>query len=491
MKILFRLLTLTALLSVALAACAPAAPTAGPAATEPSSAAQPPAATDEPAATSAPAEKDVLKVWSFTNEINTMAIAYTCIHPETNVVVEYTVIPMTNGEYQTKLKAALGTADMPDVIALEAAFVKQYVESPDILADLGELLPLAEENKTYPFVTDVGTHDGVTKAFAYQATPGAVFYRRSLAKEYFGTDDPAEIQAMMSDLDKFTEMAAIVKEKSNGNTYMVGSSGEFQNPFYANRAEPWVVDDTLTVDPMAEKYIEIAKLFRDQGYEAQATQWQEGWFAGMNDSLVDAEGNPKQVFSYFLPTWGLPYVLAPNAKSADGAHDTSGDWGVVTGPLPYQWGGTWLGVVKDSPNQELAKDFVRFATLDQENLKNWATGVYTHDYLAQCDPNIPEDQAQAPGDFVSSQVVVDEIIPSFDDSELSAFLAGQNSYAGFAEAAPSVNAKLMQGSDDAIQRALNDPRDQYLNGEITLEEMWAAWKAAIAVEFPELTIPED
>jgi hypothetical protein len=286
-------------------------------------------------------------------------------------------------------------------------------------------------------------------------------------------------------------MAAIVKEKSNGNTYMVGSSGEFQNPFYANRAEPWVVDDTLTVDPMAEKYIEIAKLFRDQGYEAQATQWQEGWFAGMNDSLVDAEGNPKQVFSYFLPTWGLPYVLAPNAKSADGAHDTSGDWGVVTGPLPYQWGGTWLGVVKDSPNQELAKDFVRFATLDQENLKNWATGVYTHDYLAQCDPNIPEDQAQAPGDFVSSQVVVDEIIPSFDDSELSAFLAGQNSYAGFAEAAPSVNAKLMQGSDDAIQRALNDPRDQYLNGEITLEEMWAAWKAAIAVEFPELIIPED
>jgi hypothetical protein len=272
---------------------------------------------------------------------------------------------------------------------------------------------------------------------------------------------------------------------------MLGSDGEFQNPFYANRAQPWVVDDTLTVDPMVEKYIEMAKLFRDEGYEAQATQWQEGWFAGMNDSLVDAEGNPKQVFSYFLPTWGLPYVLAPNAKSADGAHDTSGDWGVVTGPLPYQWGGTWLGVVKDSPNQEKAKDFVRFATLDQENLKNWATGVYTHDYLAQCDPNIPEDQAQAPGDFVSSQVVVEEIIPTFDDSDLTAFLAGQNSYAGFAEAAPSVNAKLMQGSDDAIQRALNDPRQQYLNGEITLEEMWAAWKAAIAVEFPELTIPED
>ncbi len=66
---------------------------------------------------------------------------------------------------------------------------------------------------------------------------------------------------------------------------------------------------------------------------------------------------------------------------------------------------------------------------------------------------------QAPGDFVSSQVVVEAITASFDDSELSAFLAGQNSYAGFAAAAPSVNAKLMTGSDDAIQRAMRRPAE--------------------------------
>ena len=416
----------------------------------------------------------------------TMAVAYEGKNP--GVDIKYTMIPMTNGEYQTKLKAALGTADAPDVIALEAAFVKQFVES-DMLADLGELLPVAEAAQTYPFVLDVGSNEGVTKAYAYQATPGALFYRRSLAKEYFGTDDPAEIQALLSDFDKYTEAAAVVKEKSGGDTYMVASSGDFQNPFFANREQPWVVDDTLTVDPMVNKYVEIAKLFRDEGYEAQATQWQEGWFAGMNDSLVDANGNAKKVFSYFLPTWGLPYVLAPNATSADGSSDTSGDWGVITGPLPYQWGGTWLGVLKDSAKMDLAKKFIEFATLDEENLTNWATGVYTNEFLKAIDPNVPADQQQAPGDFVSSKVVVDKIISSFDDSELSAFLAGQNSYGGFAEAAPSVNAKLMQGSDDAIQRAMNDPLNQYLNGAITEEEMWAAWKEALLIDFPDLIIP--
>lgn len=439
--------------------------------------------TEEPPVTG---EKTVLDMWSFTNELMTMAVAYECINP--NVDIQFSMVPMTDGEYQTKLLASLGTADAPDIIALEAAFVKEYVES-DFLADLTDLLPLTEEAKTYPSVVEVGTDQGIVKGYSFQATPGGLFYRRSLAMEYFGTDDPTEMQEILSDLDKFVEAAAVIKEKSGGNTYMVGTSGAFFNPFLANREQPWVVDDTLTVDPMVEKYIEIAKLFRDEDYESQADQWSEGWFAGMNDTLVDAQGNPKQIFSYFLPTWGLPYVLAPNAKAADGSTDTSGDWALIPGPLPYQWGGTWIGVMKDSPNLELAKDFVRFATLDMDHLKNWATGVYTNEYLKGCDPAVADDQQQAPGDFVSSQVVVEEIIPLFEGSELSAFLGGENSYAAFAKAAPNVNARLMQGSDDAIQRALEDARDQYLADEITIDEMWEMWKSSVRNEFPDLIVP--
>jgi len=209
----------------------------------------------------------------------------------------------------------------------------------------------------------------------------------------------------------------------------------------------------------------------------------------MNDTLVDAEGNPKQIFSYFLPTWGLPYVLAPNAVTEDGSSDTSGDWGVITGPLPYQWGGTWVGVIDGTDKMDLAEDFVRFVALDEENLTNWATGVYTNDYLKGCDPEVPDDQAQAAGDFVSSQVVVEAITAGFDDSEMSTFLGGQNSYGGFAAAAPNVSAKLLQGSDDAIQRALADPVNQYLNDEISEDDMWNLWKDNLAIEFPDLSVP--
>jgi multiple sugar transport system substrate-binding protein len=444
-------------------------------------------APEAPAATAAPAEgKTVLNVWSFTNEIQTMAIAYEKDHPDVDVV--YTMIPMTNGEYQTKLMATLGTPDVPDVVALEAAFVKQYVES-DFLADLTDMMTYANELKMFPFVYETATNEGVVKGYSYQATPGGLFYRRSLAKEYFGTDDPTEIQALLSDMDKYTAAAEEIKTKSGGNTFMVASSGDFMNLFYANREQPWVVDNTLTVDPMVDKMVETAKLFRDSGYEARATQWQEGWFAGMNDTLKDAAGNPKKIFTYFLPTWGLPYVLAPNAKSADGTSDTSGDWALIPGPMGYQWGGTWLGVMKDTTKLDLAKDFVRFCTLDEGNLTNWATGVYTNEYLKAIDPNVPEGQSQAAGDFIGSQLVAEKLVPLFDDSAMSAFMGGQNFYKQWIEAAPLVNARLLQGSDDAIQRALNDPLNSYLEGTVTLDEMWTLWKDAVRNEFPDLIIP--
>jgi len=491
MKRLSLVLSVLIALSMLLAACAPAAtpvateaPATAAAATEaPATAA---AATEAPAA--APAELEgTLNVWSFTAELRTMAIAFQGKHPK--VKVNYTLIPMTNGEYQTKVKAAAGTADSPDVVALEAAFVKEWVEA-DLLADQNDLLPLTKDLKTYPAVVQVGTDKGVAKAFSYQATPGAFFYRRSIAKECLGTDDPAKVQEMVADMTKFVETAAKIKDCGTKDYYTVGTGGELFLPFLSNRAQPWIVDGKMVIDPKIEEYIKFAKLMRDNGYESGATQWSEGWFAGMNDTLKDAKGTPKKVFSYFLPTWGLPYVLSPNAKSKDGASDTSGDWAMINGPMSYQWGGTWVGALQGSPNSALAKEFIKFVALDEENLTNWATGVYTNEYLKAIDPTTPDDQKQAAGDFVSSQLVVEKITASFDKSTLADFLGGENSYGAFAAAAPSVNGALLTGSDDAIQRALNDPRDAYLSGKITEAEMYAQWLDAVRNEFPDLIIPE-
>ncbi|HMV27838.1 MAG TPA: hypothetical protein PKE23_00520, partial [Anaerolineales bacterium] len=85
---------------------------------------------------------------------------------------------------------------------------------------------------------------------------------------------------------------------------------------------------------------------------------------------------------------------------------------------------------------------------------------------------------------------VEKITSTFDGSDLAKWLGGQNSYAAFAKAAPDVNGALLTGSDDAIQRALNDPLASYLNGDITEAEMYTQWLDAVRNEFPDLVIPE-
>ena len=228
-----------------------------------------------------------LTVWSFTNELKTMTIAFKAANPD--VVVTYVEIPTDGGEFRQKAIAAANTAECPDVIGLEAAFVKEFVDADGMLYDISDLKVYADALQTYANTIEVGTNyeSGEIRAYSYQTTPGAVFYRRSLATEYFGTDDPTEVQALMADMDKFTEMAATIKEKSGGKTFMVASVDEFRNSYFSNRTDPWFVDDTLVIDPKVDELFEIAKVFRENGYEAAVNQWSEGWYNGMRDALSD------------------------------------------------------------------------------------------------------------------------------------------------------------------------------------------------------------
>ena len=429
-----------------------------------------------------------LEVWGFASEIKTLSLAYEEQHPD--VKVNFTLIPVA--EYTTKIKAAISSGDVPDVICLEAGFVKNYVES-DYLLNLNDLLPKAEELGTYQYLLDIGSYEGQTKAFSYQATPGALFYRRSLAKKYFGTDDPVEMQKILSNMDNFKKAAQIVHDKSDGDTYMIASALEFENLYYANRKSPWVVDGKLNIDDEIYEMIKISKEFRDNGWEAQATPWSAGWFNGMNDSLTDAAGNEKQIFCYLLPTWGLSSILMLNSEPKISGGKTSGvstigDWACINGPMPYYWGGTWMAILDQSKNIATAKDFIEFSTLNEDTLSKWALGTYTNEYLKNIDPTISDVQAQGAGDFVSSQVVVEKIKSKFDNSKSSEFLAGQNAYAGFAKAAPNITSKLLQGTDGDIQNALGDPLQGYVEGSLTFEECIEAFKAAVRSSVPDVLI---
>ncbi|MDR3335619.1 MAG: extracellular solute-binding protein [Treponema sp.] len=386
-----------------------------------------------------------LVVWSFTDEVGGLVNDYyKPAHPE--VTVEYSMTPTE--QFPSKLDPVLASGQgTPDIFALEDAFVRKYVES-GLLLDLTDIYE-ANKSKLLAYPAEVGSYEGRVYGMSWQATPGAMFYRRSLAKKYLGTDDPAQVQAYFSSQQKFLETAALLKDKSGGACVVVSSLGDLYRPFASSRKDPWVVNDKLVIDPAMEAYMEICKTLHDRGWEGRVGAWSEGWFAGMQGVLKDEQGKAVEVFSYFLPTWGLHYVLKTNAP------DTAGDWAMTPGPYPYRWGGTWIGAWKNTKNAAAAKELIRYLTTDDDFL---------------------EAYAKKSGDLVSNMVVVERIKDSYSEP----FLGGQNHYAEFAEMAKGVDGKLTQGTDQAVEGLFNEALNAYVNGEKSKEAALADFRAQAA-----------
>jgi multiple sugar transport system substrate-binding protein len=371
-----------------------------------------------------------LVVWSFTDELQGMITDYyKPAHPGEEV--EYSLTP--TDQFPNKLDPVLASGSgAPDVFALENAFVRKYIES-------GLLLPLDDvyaevKDKMADYPMKIGSYNGHVYGMAWQVCPGALFYRRSLAKKYLGTDDPDQVQTYVANLNKFIETAAFLKQKSGGKCDIVSSTGDMFMPYKGARKQPWVVDGKLVIDPAMDQYMDMAKTLHDKNYDARVQQWSEGWFAGMKGTLKDEKGKPVEIFCYLLPTWGLHYVLKTNAP------DTSGDWAMCAGPASYYWGGTWIAAYKGTKNPNAAKELIKYLATDDTFLTAYA---------------------KKSGDTVGNIHVQDALKDSFSEP----FLGGQNHYKAFCEMAKKIDGSLIQGSDQQIEQLFNEAVTAYSNGE--------------------------
>ena len=428
-------------------------------------------------------EEIVLNVWSFTNELEGMINTYYLPnHP--NVKVNYTIYPTDGGAYTTAvdtlLAADAASAEAPDIFTLEAAFVKKYVNS-DWTADLMGDLGVTEEEvaAAIPVMRQIGTSNvnGKLKGLSWQATPGALMYRASLAEKYLGVTTPEEMQAKVADWDLFMETAAELVEASEGATKMVVGAGDIWNAFNFGRSQGWVVDNKLVIDDVLYDYLDIAVTLEEDDLSNKGAAWSEVWFQGMKTDST---------FCFFLPTWGLHYTLKPNcglttndtmndeqlkaACEADGG--TYGDWRMIAGPVGYSWGGTWIGAntakvqAADEAKKAAIKDFIKFFTLDEGFLYEYA---------------------KASGDFVGSNAVVEKILA--EGGTPNPFLGGQDHYSIFAEAANLANGAIMTDYDEKMNSLWSDHvTTPYSKGEKDLDTAIADFKAAVAAQFPELIV---
>jgi ABC-type glycerol-3-phosphate transport system substrate-binding protein len=208
---------------------------------------------------SAEATKGVINLYSFTVEVPGMVDKYIASHPDFGWTVNTTVIATTDGLYQPALDQALaaGGDDAPDMYCAESAFVLKYTQGDMSsyaapYADLG--IDVSAETAAADiaqYTIDIGTRpsDSALVALGYQATGGALIYRRSIAKDVWGTDDPDVIATKVGPgWDQFFAAAAELKAKGYG---IVSGDGDIWHAVENSSEKGWIVDGQLYIDPPA------------------------------------------------------------------------------------------------------------------------------------------------------------------------------------------------------------------------------------------------
>ena len=405
---------------------------------------------------------DTVNIMSFTDEVPNMLKAYVEAHPDCGFEIgDPVIIATTDGAYQPALDEKLvnGGEDAPDIYCAEAAFILKYsqgdmAEYAASYEDLGiDVEAALEAAEIAPYTVDIGTRPSDEKlvALGYQSTGGAFIYRRSIAQDAFGTDDPAEIGEIIGagsgNWEKFWEAAETLKGKGYG---IVSGDGDIWHAVENSSDQGWVVDGKLTIDPKREEFMDIAKTLKDNDYHNDTQDWQDAWFADM------AGVGPKQIFGFFGPAWLINYTIGPNCG------ETAGDWAVCASPVGFFWGGTWVLVNKDSVDKPGVKELVEWITLDptEDGLQYaWANGLMN--------------------DAGTKDSVASSAVLAISDGSME-FLGGQNMFDAFIPANEYANGKNLTQYDETINQYWRDAVRQYTSGDKDKETAIADFKQNVA-----------
>lgn len=269
----------------------------------------------------------------------------------TGIKVEVTVVDSKDMPVRVQTALASGT-QLPDIVWIEIG-VRGKMFALDCWEDLTKepynldtselfesMIPLDMNDKG----EFVGLDDGPSMA--------GIAYKRDLALEYFGTDDPEELQAMFPDWQTFIEKGIEVQEKSGGTVYMLPSLGDAITMLKGQSNIPFAEGDVLQIKKSMGESFETLVQMKDAGVVDSMEMNSPAYYASI------AEKN-----HIFLPCayWGPRWVIDMNDP------ENKNMFGLMVPPGGgYGWGGTCWSIPKSAQDKEEAWQLLSWLYLTEE-----------------------------------------------------------------------------------------------------------------------------
>lgn len=376
-----------------------------------------------------------------------------------DVDVVWTITPNNDNAYQNNLdqqllkQADASADDKIDIFLVEADYALKYSDTDYTMAvsDLG--ITDDELANQYDYTKKIlEDSKGVLKGVSWQSTPGVLIYNREIAKDMWGSDDPAEVQKHVSDWDTFYATGSELAAKGYKLTATVNDS---YRVYSNNVSSKWVEDGKLNIDPQFKAWADAEKASYEAGQTTTGDLWSDEWSAGFYPD--------GKVFAYFGPAWLINFSMGQDDEKSI-AH--AGGWGATEGPQAFYWGGTWICAATGTDNPTLVADIMRKMTTDETILK---------------------DIVSKDSDCINNKNVLSSL--ASDDSFGFSVLGGQNPFGLFTENVEKIDLSNLsaydQGCNESFQKIMKD----YFSGQYaTYDEAIEAFKQDVATKYPAITV---
>lgn len=422
----------------------------------------------------ASSESTTINLWSFSNEVQKMVEVFISNHPELKIKLNSTILATSNNEYQPALDRALkaGGKDAPDIYVAEADFVLKYTKGSMAsyaipYADLGINIDKAiEDAQIVDYVVDIGRNpNGNIAGLAYQTTGGCFIYRRSVAKQIFGTDNPVQVQEAIGggsgDWGNFLEAAEKCGSK---NVAILSNTDSIWRVIEPSAEKGWIVDDKLNIDPKREEFLDLSRKLYENNWTNKTTEWTTPWYDDMKGT------GAKPVLGFFGPSWLIYYNIAGNCGGTKVGEGTYGDWAVCSSPVPFTWGGSWLLANKNLNSNSKKKEIVKA-------ILNWIT-------LDASETGLQYMWANGSMNGIKDTVASSKVMSMVNGEE--AFLGGQDMFEYFIPANENASVDTMTLLDSSINYYWKEVIQGYSIGMLTREAAITEFKNEV---FEYLGIP--
>jgi multiple sugar transport system substrate-binding protein len=293
-----------------------------------------------------------LTVWYFDNVSMQTAIP---LFEQSHPGVKINFVEQPFGDMSKKYLAALAAGQgVPDVIGLDTSMVGQFLDAGEnLLAEPYAAGQLKNDFVDWKFNAATNA-SGQMAAMPWDVAAGVMFYRPDVFKAAGLPTEPDQVARSLATWDDFIKVGQIIKDKTGGQTTIVGNEHDVFNAGYWQNGGSVVQDGSIVLVPEALQPLQTAVKAKSAGIGGNIPAWSERWAPALQSG---------KIATVIMGGWMLGNLQ--NLIDPDGA----GNWRVTSAPGgAFNNGGTYIQIPRLAEHKQLAWEFTRFLTTNPDAL---------------------------------------------------------------------------------------------------------------------------